>query len=340
MRQVWITKTGPPETLQVREAPDPSPGPGEVRIRAKACGINFADIMARLGLYLDAPKLPAVIGYEVGGVVDATGEGVTRHKVGDDVLALCRFGGYSEFVVLPEIEVYPLPPGFSHAQGAAIPVNYLTAYQMLFVMGSIRKGDRVLVHSAGGGVGFAAIDLCAIAGAEVIGTASAAKHEVLRARGVRHCIDSRTQDFEAEVMRVTGGRGVELILDAVGGRSWAKGLRCLRKTGRLVVFGFSGAAGGKRPNPLPALRNLLGVPWLKFNPLWLMSANKAVVGVNVGHLWDEPEMVGEWMRQILAWSGEGKIQPTVDRAFSFEEAPLAHHFIQDRKNVGKVVLAP
>lgn len=340
MRQVWITKTGAPETLEVREAPDPHAGKGQVRIRVKACGINFADIMARLGLYPDAPKLPAVMGYEVAGTIDEVGAGAGSLKVGDEALALTRFGGYSDVVVVDEDQAYPLPTGFTCAQAAVLPVNYLTAYQMLFVMGGIKQGERVLVHSAAGGVGFAAVDLCAIAGAEFIGTASAGKHKALQDRGVKHCIDYRTQDFETEVMRITNGKGVHIILDAVGGKSWAKGLRCLTPTGRLVVFGFSGAATGKKPNLLAALRNLLAVPWLKFNPMWLMNNNKAVIGVNVGHLWDEREMVAGWMRQILAWCEEGKIHPTVDREFKFEEAPLAHHHIQDRKNIGKVVLVP
>jgi len=340
MRQVWITRTGPPEMLEVREAPDPEPGPGEVRIRSKACGVNFADIMARLGLYPDAPKLPAVVGYEVAGPVDAVGKGVTGFKEGDEVLALTRFGGYSDTLVIAEDQVYPLPAGWTFSQAVALPVNYLTAYQMLFVMGGIKAGDKVLVHSAGGGVGFAAIDLCAIAGAEVIGTASAAKHGVLQARGVKHCIDYRTQDFEAEVKRITGGKGVDVILDAVGGKSWAKGLRCLRPTGRLVVFGFSAAATGKKLNPVSALMNLLAVPWFKINPMWLMDHNKGVLGVNVGHLWDEREMVTGWMRRILAWCDGGKIHPTIDREFSFADAAKSHHHIQDRKNVGKVVLVP
>jgi NADPH:quinone reductase-like Zn-dependent oxidoreductase len=340
MRQIWTTKTGPPEVLEVREAPDPTPGPGEVRVRAAACGINFADIMARLGLYPDAPKLPAVMGYEVAGTVDAVGEGVRGVRTGDKVIGLCRFGGQSDAVVLPEIQVFPLPASLTPAQGAAIPVNYLTVYQMLFAMGSIKPGERVLVHSAAGGVGFAAIDLCAIAGAEVIGTASKAKHAALEARGVKHLIDYRTQDFEAEVMRITGGKGVHIVLDPVGGAYWAKGLRVLAPTGRLVVFGFSGAATGKKPNPLGALRNVLGVPWLKFNPIGLMNENKAVIGVNLGHMWKETEMLKGWMTQLLRWAEEGKVRPTVDREFKFTEAAQAHHHIQDRKNVGKVVLAP
>jgi NADPH:quinone reductase-like Zn-dependent oxidoreductase len=340
MRQIWTTRTGPPEVLQVREAPDPQPGKGEVRIRVHASGVNFADVMARLGLYPDAPKLPAVFGYEVSGVVDALGAGVKAFKEGDKVIGLCRFGGFSDVVALPEIQVTPLPARLTFAQGAAIPVNYLTAYQMLFVMGSIKRGERVLVHSAGGGVGFAAIDLCAIAGAEVIGTASEKKHAALHKRGVKHVIDYTKHDFEEEVKKITHGKGVHIILDPVGGESWAKGLRSLAPTGRLVVFGFSAAATGKKPNPLSALRNALKVPWLKFNPVALMNGNKAVIGVNVGHLWGEAEMVQGWMRQLVAWAEEGRIHPTVDHEFKFDDAPKAHHHIQDRKNLGKVVLVP
>jgi NADPH:quinone reductase-like Zn-dependent oxidoreductase len=340
MRQVWTTRTGPPEVLEVREAPDPQPGTGEVRIRVHASGINFADIMARLGLYPDAPKLPAVFGYEVAGVVDAVGADVKALKAGDRVLAGCRFGGFSDVIALPEMQVTPLPARLSFAQGAAIPVNYLTAYQMLFVMGSIKRGERVLVHSAGGGVGFAAIDLCAIAGAEVIGTASASKHAALHARGVKHLIDYTKSDFEEEVKKITNGRGVHIILDPVGGESWAKGLRSLAPTGRLVVFGFSAAATGKKPNPFSMLRNALKVPWLKFNPITLMNENKAVIGVNMGHMSNETEMVQTWMQQLMAWAEEGRINPTVDREFRFDEAAKAHHHIQDRKNLGKVVLVP
>ena len=222
MRQVWITKIGPPEVLKLEEAADPVAGPGEVRIRVKASGINFADIMARLGLYPDAPKLPAVVGYEVSGIVDQVGDGVSTFKTGDSVIGLCHFGGYSDTVVLKEAQIFPLPANLTFSQGAAIPVNYLTVYQMLFAMGSIKPGEQVLVHSAAGGIGFAACDLCKIAGAEIIGTASETKHAALKARGITHVIDYRKQDFEKEVMRITGGRGVQIVLDPVGGESWRK----------------------------------------------------------------------------------------------------------------------
>jgi NADPH:quinone reductase-like Zn-dependent oxidoreductase len=340
MRQIWITRAGAPETLVVMEAPDPVAAAGQVRIRVKAAGINFADIMARLGIYPDAPPLPTVVGYEVAGVVDQVGSGVTSLKTGQEVVALCRFGGYSDVICVPQIQAFPLPPNLTPAQGAAIPVNYLTAYQMLHSMGSLKAGDKVLVHSAAGGVGFAAIDLCKIAGAEVIGTASRSKHETLLARGARHAIDYRTADFETEVMRITGGKGVQIVLDPVGGDSWAKGLRCLAPTGRLVVFGFSAAATGKVRSLFAGIKNFLAIPWFKCNPLYLMNANKAIVGVNLGHMWNETELLKIWMNQLLTWCVDGKIHPTVDKEFRFTEAAQAHHYIQDRKNMGKVVLVP
>jgi NADPH:quinone reductase-like Zn-dependent oxidoreductase len=337
MRQVWITRVGPPEVLELREAPDPAPGPGQVRIRVRAVGVNFADIMARLGLYQDAPRLPAVIGYEVAGDIDAVGAGV-QCTPGEKVFALTRFGGYSDVVCVDEVQAIPLPPGMSYEEGAAVPVNYLTAYQMLLQMGSLKRGERVLIHSAAGGVGLAAIDLCNICGAEIFGTASASKHAMLRERGVKHTIDYHTQDYEAEVQRLTSGRGVHIVLDAMGGEHWKKGYRCLAPTGRLVMFGLSSAATGKSRSLLSLVRALLRTPIFSFPPPKLINDNKALIGVNLGHLWGESEMLLGWMQQILAWYRDGKIHPTVGARFALAEAAAAHHYIQDRKNVGKVVL--
>ena len=339
MRQVWIPRTGAPEVLELREAPDPTPKAGEVRIRAKACGINFADIMARLGLYPDAPPLPAVVGYEVAGDIDAVGDGVTR-SIGEKVFSITRFGGYSDVVCVPAAQAIPLPDSLSYEQGAAIPVNYLTAYQMLIQMGSMKSGERVLVHSAAGGVGLAAIELCRIYGAEVIGTASSSKHAMLRERGVAHLIDYNTQDYEAEVKRLTGGRGVHIVLDAMGGEHWKKGFNCLAPTGRLVMFGLSNAATGKTKSWLSFLRTLFNTPILIFMPPSLINQNKAAIGVNLGHMWDQTELLTAWLTQILAWHREGKINPTVGERFPLAQAAAAHHYIQDRKNFGKVVLVP
>ncbi|HET8734823.1 MAG TPA: medium chain dehydrogenase/reductase family protein, partial [Anaeromyxobacteraceae bacterium] len=304
MRAIFITRRGGPEVLSVRELPDPVPGPGEVRVAVRAAGLNFADVMARMGLYPDAPRLPAVVGYEVAGEVDAVGPGVTSPAPGDRVLAFVRFGGHAEKVVLPATQALPMPGGMTFEQGAALPVVYLTAWHALFRVGHLAPGRTVLVHMAAGGVGIAALQLCAtVPGVTVIGTASAAKHGVLREEGCHHAIDYRTQDYEAEVRRITGGRGVDLVLDALGGADWRKGYRLLRPAGQLVTLGFANLAAGPRRSVTRALRQLLSVP--RFSPIALMDDNRGVAGVNMGHLWGEAEMVQGEFQAILALFRDG-----------------------------------
>jgi NADPH:quinone reductase-like Zn-dependent oxidoreductase len=220
MRAVVITRHGGPEVLAVRELPDPAVDPGRVRIEVRAAGINFADLMARSGMYPDAPPLPSVVGYEVAGIVEAVGEGVESCAAGDRVMAATRFGGHAELCSVAARDVLPLPAEMSFEQGAAVPVNYGTAYAGVVLMGGLREGDRLLVHAAAGGVGIAATQLAAARGAEVFGTASAAKHDAIRAQGVDHAIDYRTVDFEAEVLRLTGGEGIDIAFDAIGPTSF------------------------------------------------------------------------------------------------------------------------
>ncbi len=340
MRQIWIPKAGPPEVLEVREARDPLPRRGEMRIRVEASGVNFADIMGRMGIYPDLPKMPVVVGYEVAGRVDAVGEEVEGDWVGRDVLAMTRFGGYSDVVCVPEAQVQARPPGMTAEQGAAIPVNYLTAYQLLVAMGGLRAGETVLVHSAGGGVGIAAIQLARALGATVIGTASAGKHDYLKSIGVEHCIDYRSEDFAKRVPELTHGRGVELVIDAVGGRSFGKSYACLAPTGRLGMFGMSAAATQKSRSVLGFVKAAATTPWLQFNPMRLMNDNKGVFGVNLGHMWEEVDRIQGWLERLLEQYRAGEVAPLVDRTFKFDEAALAHHYIQDRKNTGKVLLVP
>src|SRR6187455_769195 len=203
MRQVVIPRHGGADVFEVREVPEPVPGEDEVRIRVRAAGINFADILARIGLYPDAPKPPVVVGYEVAGVVDAVGDGVTNPHEGDRVVALTRFGGYSDSVVVPTSQAYRFPDRLSDAEAAAVPVTYLTAAIALYRMAGITAGETVLVHNAGGGVGIAATQLARLRRATVIGTASAAKHDALRSFGVDHAIDYRHANVEEEIMRFT-----------------------------------------------------------------------------------------------------------------------------------------
>jgi NADPH:quinone reductase-like Zn-dependent oxidoreductase len=340
MKQIWISKAGAPEVLALREAPDPSPGPGDIRIRVEASGVNFADVMGRMGLYPDLPPIPVVPGYEIAGRVDAVGADVSSDWLGKDVFALTRFGGYADLVCVPKAQVFPRPPGMSAQDGAAIPINYLTAWQLLVAMGALKSGETVLIHFAGGGVGIAATQIAKHIGAKVIGTASASKHAELRGLGVDHLIDYRKEDFESAARQITGGRGVELILDAVGGDSLKKGYRLLAPTGRLAMYGASSAATNKTGGMISMLFLAANTPWVQFNPISLMNANKGVFGVNLGHMWGEIERMKAWMDGLMRLWDQGVVRPKIAQTFRFEEAAAAHHFIQDRKNVGKVLLIP
>lgn len=340
MRQIWITKPGAPEVLAVRQAPDPEPGAGQMRIRVEASGVNFADILGRLGLYPDLPAMPVVPGYEVSGRVDAVGEGIGADWVGRDVIAMTRFGGYADVVCVPSKQVFVRPEGMPAEEGAAIPVNYLTAWQLMITMGGLKAGETILIHSVGGGVGIAATQIAKHVGARVIGTASAAKHEQLRALGVDGLIDYRTEDFEKRARQMTGGRGVDLILDAVGGELLKKGYRLLAPGGRLGMFGISSAATGKERSLVSMVKLLASTPWLQFNPVALINDNKGVFGVNFGHMWGEIDNIRNWADQLFALWSAGAIKPRIARVFKFDEAAQAHHFIQDRRNIGKVLLVP
>ena len=338
MRQVWIPRTGGPEVLEVREAATPEPGEGEVRIAVAAAGINFADIMARMGLYPDAPPLPAVVGYEVSGTIDACGPSVDGHSVGDRVAAATRFGGYTSHAIVPQSQLVPLPDDIGFEAGAAVPVNYLTAWYMLVALGNVQAGDKVLVHAVGGGVGQAALQICKHKGAIVFGTASGPKHERLTKAGVDHCIDYRTEDFEAEIKRLTDGDGVDIALDAVGGASFSKSYRSLRDLGRLYLFGASSMAPGKKRSLLAAVKGLLSMK--RYGPLDLMDKNRGVMGFNLGHLWHRVDDSTRHLKTVMALVADGTFVPRVCQTFDFDHAGDAHTYIQDRKNFGKVLLVP
>jgi len=334
VRQLLIPRYGPPSVLTVREAPDPSVTGGAVRIRVAAAGINFADLMARLGLYPDAPKPPCVVGYEVAGVVDAVGHGVAAPRIGDRVVALTRFGGYSDVVVVPSGQVFPLPTGWTFEEGAALPVTYLTAHHMLVRVAAAQKGETVLIHAAAGGVGLAVGELARILELRVLGLASASKHDVLRSNGMEP-LDRRDANWPATVRRLAP-RGVDIVLDAVGGTSWRQGYALLAPAGRLVCYGASELSTGTTRNLLSVVWK--AVRWPRFGPIGLMNDNRTVAGVNVGHLWSEESLLRPQIEQLLRYASEGRIRPRVDRTFPLAEGAAAHQYIHERRNIGKVVL--
>jgi NADPH:quinone reductase-like Zn-dependent oxidoreductase len=332
MKAIVITKHGGPSVLQTQEQPDPELGPGQVRIDVAAVGINFADVMARMGLYPDAPKTPCVVGYEVAGTILELGDGVEGLVHGQRIVAGTQFGGYASQVVVPAADVIALPEQLSFEQGAAIPVNYGTAWAGLIGFGSLRAGERVLVHSAGGGVGIAATQIAKRTGAEVFGTASPAKHARCEELGVDRMIDYTQAGWERGLPKF------DVILDAVGGKSFRTGYDLLRPGGRLVAFGASSLVTGQRRNVVSALRTVVRMP--RFNMIKQMSESKAVIGLNMLSLWKDRGTLEPWIAPLREMLDDGTVKPVVAGAFGFDEAGAAQSMITERRNVGKVVLVP
>jgi synaptic vesicle membrane protein VAT-1 len=342
MRAVVVRRYGPPEVLETQQLPDPQPKAGEVLIRVKAIGVNFADLLQRMGLYLGTPKPPFVPGLEIAGVVEKVADGARqadseRLQPGDAVTAITHFNAYAEWIVVPAKQVYRLPQGMRFEEGAAIPVNYMTAYHSMFTMGNLQPGDRILIHGAAGGVGIAAVQLARARGLVTFGTAGPAKQEYLRKIGIDHAIDYEKSDF-VEVVRNFAPDGIEMVMDPIGGKSLARSQKCLGPTGRLVVFGLSDAAGtsGKR-SLVSGLTALAQTP--RFHPLKLMSQNLAVIGVSMGSLGSRGALLRREMDEIFRLYGEGKIKPVIAKTFPLDQAAAAHQYIHDRKNIGKVILS-
>lgn len=338
MRQVCVSRYGSPDVLRLQEVPDPRLTADTVRIAVHAIGINFADIMARQGLYPDCPKPPVVVGYEVAGRVAEVGSEVASLAAGQAVLALTHFGGYADQVVVPSSQVFPLPEAMPFSDAAALPVNYLTAALMLYHCGRLQSGERVLIHGAAGGVGLAAVQLCQLRQAEIYATASVGKHAFLQQQGVEHTFGYDPKALATAIATLTDGRGVDIVLDPRGGRSFAQSYRFLAPLGRLVIFGASRMSSGLRRRPLSVLWHYLRMP--RFHPVRLMQDNKTVIGIHLGRLWDQTALLNQTMCHLLDLYRQGRLRPVIARQFPLAEAPAAHRFIQERHNIGKVLLIP
>ena len=332
MKRVVYTKRGGLEAIEIIEESAPTPKSDEVLIEVHRAGINFADLMMRQGLYGAAPDFPFTPGYEVSGVILATGKDVEGHEVGDRVVALTGFGGYAEQVVVAQERAWTLPDNVSFDAAAAMPVTYLTSHHMLVHLGNFREGDTVLVHHAAGGVGTATAQIVkALNGGTIYGTSSPEKASFVEEMGMTHI--PRGTDFVQRIK--SDGDGVHHALDPVGGKHVMESYKALRNGGRLYVFGASSAVKGPKRSLWTAIKMWRSTP--RFDPIRMMNSNKSVYGVHMG-MWKDEQVAREQMIALAKMLEEGKIDPIVDSVFRFEDVAKAQQFIHNRGNRGKVLL--
>jgi NADPH:quinone reductase len=323
MKAIVFERTGGPEVLALSDLPKPQVRPGMVLIKVHAIGVNFADVRFRQGLYVVKPKLPDTPGMEASGVIEAVGDGVTGLKVGDRVAAF-TVKSYAEYCQAPEPMVVPLPDAVSFVDGAAFPIQVLTAYHMLHTADSTGPGRTVVVHSAAGGVGLCAVQLAKIAGARVFGTVSSdAKARLVRDHGADAVINYASTNFADEVLKLTEGRGVDLILDAVGKPTFEEGLRCLAPFGNIVLYGRAGGA----PDPLNL--SVLSPKSQKVSAFSLPTLTRGF-----------PDKTRESAERCFALMREGRLKLYISKTFPLAQAAEAHRYLESRESTGKLILLP
>ncbi|HNP73784.1 MAG TPA: quinone oxidoreductase [Kouleothrix sp.] len=321
MKAIRIHEFGGPEVLRADDLPLPEPGPGEARVKLAATGVNFIDIYHRKGLY--PGKLPLTLGQEGAGTVDAVGAGVADVKPGDQVAYASVQGAYAEYALVPAARLVPVPAGVAPDQAAAVMLQGMTAHYLALSTFALKPGDTALVHAAAGGVGQLLVQIAKQRGARVIGTASAAKLDLARAAGADEVIGYNEQDFEAEVKRLTGGTGVDVVYDSVGKTTFDKSLNCLRPRGFLVLYGQS---SGPVPPLDPQVLNGKGSLFLTRPTLGHYTATRDEL------LWRANDLFG-WMR-------DGTLKVAIDTTFALADAADAHRYLEGRNTKGKVLLLP
>ncbi|MEZ4360036.1 MAG: zinc-binding dehydrogenase [Kofleriaceae bacterium] len=336
MKQIFLPKYGPPEVLEVRQAEAPAVGREQVRVRVHAIGVNFADLLARMGLYREAPKPPCVLGFECSGVIEELGVAVAGLAKGDRVIAVPKFGAYTDELVVDARYVVRIPEALSFDVAAALPTVYLTAHHVMFEMGAPPEGATILVHGAAGGVGMAAVQLAKLRGYRVLGTASAGKHSFLREHGCDRVFEYA--GWPEQVRAAVGDRGVALVLDSIGGRSWADSYAALAPGGRLVCLGASTNVTGMTRSLAAVARFFLGQP--SFQPLKLMSENRQVGGFNLRGMYGAFDGLRRELEEVIALCADGKISPFVDKVFAMGDVAAAHRWLHERKAKGKLLLHP
>ena len=336
MKRIEYIKFGGPEVLQVKDFDLPEPKDNQVQIKTHFAGINFAEIMTRMGLYPGAPKPPSPIGGEASGIIQKIGCKITDFQIGDKVMAFAPFNSYSSHINVNENMLIKLPESFTMEQGAAFPVVYITAYMMMFDLGNLKQDEIFFIQGAGGGVGTAAIQLAKVIGSKIIGTSSSWKHEHLQDMGIDLCIDYNNENVKEKIMNYTDGYGVDLIIDPVGGKQWAESYDTLAPMGKLIVYGNQNLVRGKTRSAIAFIKEMLTMP--KIKPYEMIGRNKAIMGYHLGKLKGAEHKIKRAIKGINVMIEAGDISPVIGKVFPFDQAAEAHTYIQERKNFGKVLL--
>lgn len=335
MKAIYIVKHGKAEeAFEVRDIPKPAPKQGEVLIKAEGFGLNYADVMARKGLYQDAPPMPSLIGYDVVGRIESVGAGVTDVKAGDRVTALTRFGGYAEYAVGDARALAKVPDSLSVPQATTLTTQYCTAYYCAAEMVNLFEGDKVLIHSAAGGVGLGLLQYALHKKCEVFATTgSASKVELLKQMGAHHVINTGTHDFDDYLHDVLQGTGADVIFDAVGADFIKRGIKALAAGGRIVCYGAAQMTDST--NIFSKISK--GLQFGIYHPAEFMMNSKSLIGVNMLKIADNrPLVLKRCMDNVVRLVEEGVFKPQQGTTFKASEIAQAHNFLESRKSTGKV----
>jgi NADPH:quinone reductase-like Zn-dependent oxidoreductase len=335
VKAIFLVRKGEPENaFEIRETAVPQLSDASVLIKVEGFGLNFADIVAREGMYRDAPAMPSVIGYDVVGRIEACGKNVSGLQTGDRVAALTRFGGYAEYAVTDARAAVKIPDSLNVAQASALTTQYCTAYYCAAMAANLREGEKVIIHSAAGGVGMALMQYALYKRCEVMATTgSSSKKEFLEELGAAYVLNSSEENFFQSVHRIFP-QGVDVIFDALGGKFVRQGIRLLDAGGRMVCYGASQMTGTNLYGRIAAALQF-GI----YHPAQFMMPSKSVLGVNMLRIADKkPEVLQHCLQQVMKLHGEGIFKPSEGKIFSADEIAEAHRYLQTRKAIGKVAL--
>ncbi len=337
MKAIFLVRTGNAEkAFDLRETKIPEIREEEALIKTEGSGLNFADIVAREGMYRDAPPRPCILGYDVVGRITACGTKVTNLKTGDRVAALTRFGGYAEYVATNASAAVVIPESLNVPAASSLATQYCTAYYCANVAANIRSGEKVIIHAASGGVGSALLQYCKHMNCEIFATtSSASKIDFLKQQGATHVINTSAENFYEIIKKITGSDGIDVIFDAMGGSFVKKGIKLLAPGGRIVCYGASQMTGTNLFNKIKT-----AIQFGFYHPAQFMMASKSLIGVNMLKIADgRPEIIQHCLQQVIRLFNEGIFVPHEGKLFKASEIAAAHRYLQEKKAIGKVALS-